>query len=354
MRIFVFEYTSGGGLLDDLSATTLTSPPSATDLAKLAAEGEAMVSALGADFAAIPEFEVVVLRDHRLRLLKLTASSHVQSHAVQDRAEFEAFFDAAAARADLTVVIAPECEGVLLRLVKRVAEVGGRILGPGTETVQLAGDKHALVQHLLAHAVPAPIGCLVSEFQRRSTRLSPPLVLKPRDGAGSLGLRRFDRLPTPPDLPPDGDRWRIEQFCPGLPASVAVLCGPTGCVPLAPCQQILSGDGQCQYLGGRLPLAPELAERARRLAVRAIETLPAPRGYLGVDLVLGDDVSGADDVVIEINPRLTTSYVGLRAATRRNLAAAMLDVVAGDVSSIEFDAEHVQFDAQGGVFRASQ
>jgi predicted ATP-grasp superfamily ATP-dependent carboligase len=55
-----------------------------------------------------------------------------------------------------------------------------------------------------------------------------------------------------------------------------------------------------------------------------VATLPTPLGYLGVDLVLGDDPSGADDRVIEINPRLTTSYVGLRAAALCNLAEAML------------------------------
>ena len=38
--------------------------------------------------------------------------------------------------------------------------------------------------------------------------------------------------------------------------------------------------------------------------------------------MLGDDPAGADDVVIEINPRLTTSYLGLRRLARDNLADA--------------------------------
>jgi predicted ATP-grasp superfamily ATP-dependent carboligase len=44
--------------------------------------------------------------------------------------------------------------------------------------------------------------------------------------------------------------------------------------------------------------------------------LPQPLGYLGVDLILGEDGNGAVDCVVEINPRLTTSYVGLQAAAR--------------------------------------
>ena len=75
-------------------------------------------------------------------------------------------------------------------------------------------------------------------------------------------------------------------------ASVAVLCGGEQIVPLAPCRQLLSGDGRFVYLGGELPLDAHLAERATRLAVQAIRTLPHFVGYLGVDLVLGDDSSG--------------------------------------------------------------
>jgi predicted ATP-grasp superfamily ATP-dependent carboligase len=93
---------------------------------------------------------------------------------------------------------------------------------------------------------------------------------------------------------------------------------------------MLSDDGRFKYLTSTLPLAPDLTRRAERLALRAIDSLHEPRGYLGVDLVLGDGAHGADDYVIEINPRLTTSYVILRTATRENLAQAMLTIISGD------------------------
>jgi predicted ATP-grasp superfamily ATP-dependent carboligase len=56
-------------------------------------------------------------------------------------------------------------------------------------------------------------------------------------------------------------------------------------------------------------------------AVRAILGL---QGYVGVDLILGKGEDGALDQVIEINPRVTTSYVGLRALAKTNLAKAMM------------------------------
>ena len=105
--------------------------------------------------------------------------------------------------------------------------------------------------------------------------------------------------------------WRGElirqTFVPGMAASVAFLIGPGRCVPLAPAAQHLSDDGRFRYLGGSVPLTAELSERAIRAGRRAVEAIGGLRGYVGVDVVLGDT-----DQVIEINPRLTTSYVGLR------------------------------------------
>ena len=100
-----------------------------------------------------------------------------------------------------------------------------------------------------------------------------------------------------------------------------------------------------------LPLEPALARRANELAARAVAALPNPLGlgYVGFDLVLGDAPNGQDDVVIEINPRLTTSYVGLRALARENLAAAMLDAACGRAPRLSFADRQLEFDSDGTI-----
>jgi tyramine---L-glutamate ligase len=274
-----------------------------------------MVTALATDFAALDETQVVILRDIR-RALPPLPRMHVRN--VSDVDQYRAAFDQETARADWTLVIAPEPGGHLVERVERVNRCGGRLLGPGTAIARLASDKHATAKHLAKAGVPIPEGARLSPDGSVPAVLTGPVVIKPCDGAGSQGVRRLD-WPRPADeWPHDPRKWRIEKFYPGRAASVAFLCGPGGLVPLAPCAQMLSDDGHFRYLGGRLPLAPALAERARDIARRAVATLPEPLGYLGVDLVLGADPSGRDDVVIEINPRLTTSYIGLRVATRDN------------------------------------
>ncbi|MEM8865744.1 MAG: ATP-grasp domain-containing protein, partial [Planctomycetota bacterium] len=105
------------------------------------------------------------------------------------------------------------------------------------------------------------------------------------------------------------------------------------------------------YLGGWLPLSTEQAERATRLALAAIAAMPPTRGYVGVDLVLGEGVAGQDDRVIEINPRLTTSYAALRSAVEENLAEQMLAATGGTPVKLTPTGKSIEFDADGSIRR---
>ena len=352
MHIFLYEHLTGGGLLEDARSTS--------ELRPLATEGRAMCDALAADLAAMDATEVTCLRDSRMRSWKPACHCLLD---VPSAAERDATFDRCTAEADWTVVIAPETDGVLLKFATRVEAVGGRLLGGALPFIRLAGDKHATAEHLRRGGVAVPRGMPFQLGQPWPLDFPYPAVWKPLDGAGSQGILRIENChaPLPTCRPRPG---RLEELVgqafqpdvfqqgresqarkPDLHVSVAFLCGPSHRVGLPPCRQRLAYD--FRYLGGSLPLGPPLAEPATRLALRAVELLPEPLGYLGVDLVLGADKDGRDDVVIEINPRLTTSYVGLRAACRQNLAGAMLAIATGRAYNLSFHDRLIEFSADG-------
>ena len=92
---------------------------------------------------------------------------------------------------------------------------------------------------------------------------------------------------------------------------------------------MLSCDGRFTYRGGALPLPAPLANRATGLTCRAAETLRSPFGYLGMDLVLGDDPEGQEDVIIEINGQAigsVESFVELVSSIRPHQQATLLAV----------------------------
>ena len=71
-------------------------------------------------------------------------------------------------------------------------------------------------------------------------------------------------------------------------------------------QRVAIRDGRFGYQGGRIPVACPEAEGPAR---EAVESVPGLRGFVGVDFLW--EPSRGEAVVLEINPRPTTSYVGL-------------------------------------------
>ncbi len=259
------------------------------------------------------------------------------------------WFSEVAQASDRVLLIAPESDGILLDLHDEVYRVRSRTLGPSRAAIVLTSDKLALASHWREQGIPTP-----DTTDRLPTQNETfPVVWKPRDGAGSAhtyllrdGIALTQALQCEQSLP-----MILQEHVPGRAASVAFLCGPREIVSLTPAFQLLTDDGRFQYRGGELPIPPELAARAVLLASRAVACVPGLLGFVGVDLVLGDEEDGSRDFAIEINPRLTTSYVGLRGLADFNLAQALLKVVEGEsFGPLHWKARRMGFGAEGKVW----
>jgi predicted ATP-grasp superfamily ATP-dependent carboligase len=249
------------------------------------------------------------------------------------------------ARSDWTVVIAPETGGALARRVEVVEKAGGRLLGPSAKWVQVAAHKTETLQQLAAAGVATPR--LLRSLDAAIYPDDYPLVIKPVDGAGSLGLERLELPVTDHPAVDTPDQWHVEAWVAGVPASVSLLCRGQETIVLPAGQQCFSGGLHGHYLGGRMPLSQPWRDRAERLAQKAIRALPGAWGFVGVDLILGNAEDGSHDVVLEVNPRLTTSYVGLRELLDQNLAEIMLCLAEGGRCDMVLRAGGVEFDADG-------
>ncbi len=243
---------------------------------------------------------------------------------------------------DWCVIVAPETDEILSDFVRELRPFQAKLLGPNLAATQLATDKLTLANFWTQHGVSTPRTWAFNPVDWEDDHF--PVVVKPRDGVGSQATQLIPMgdYPSEEMLAWEGDLI-VQEYHKGIPASVSFLCGPNGNVPLLPFRQILSDDGTFQYLGGEI-LEPELHERAIRIASQALENLTGLQGYVGVDIVLGKT-----DVAIEINPRLTTSYVGLRVASEKNLLAGMIAVAQGQEWSPQWKAGRVSFTPDGKV-----
>jgi len=256
--------------------------------------------------------------------------------------------------ADFTLVIAPEFNDLLYNRCRWTEEVGGRLLGPSAAAVRVAGDKLRLAERFQQHGIPTPVTRLVTD----SGPLAFPQVCKPRHGAGSQAVtlvhNEYEMCDALRSATTMGirDDFIVQPYVRGTAASVSLLLGHEQCLVLPAATQEFYDRGRFLYRGGTVPLADGLNERAQRLARRAVEVVDGLRGYVGVDLVLGPADDGSQDVAIEINPRLTTSYVGLRALARFNLAEAMLALALDQpLPEMAWHAGSVRFQAHGDVHK---
>jgi predicted ATP-grasp superfamily ATP-dependent carboligase len=336
MQVFVYEYLCARGVCESLPADSLTT------------EGQAMLLAVLEDLARCPGVEPLTLLAPHSPLI-LTHLGKVQSSEANEAA----LFRACARRADFSLIIAPEFDGLLQERCEWVEREGGRLLGPTSRAIHLTADKWLLARHLAKKGIPTPETIL---WPGSLPAGRGPMVLKPRHGAGSQATFRIEdqaQLPWCVEQARD-EGWQgdliVQPWVAGQTVSVSVLMGPGRTVLLPATEQHLSGDGRFHYLGGRLPIAEDLNNRAQGLARRAVEAIPGAQGYLGVDLVLGSACNGSEDQVIEVNPRMTTSYVGIRRLARFNVMELLLALMAGRPGPGEDWHEHaVHFHANGVV-----
>ncbi|MBI4585567.1 MAG: ATP-grasp domain-containing protein [Planctomycetes bacterium] len=316
MNLFVYESICGG----DCAGRPL--PPS------LASEGWKMLSSIVEDLAQVHYVERVrTLLDERFGGRDRAWGPKVEVAAWCRSGPAAEKFSELAAAADATLVIAPETDGLLENWSARVLSAGGKLLGSLPAAVRLAGDKLILARHLRSRGIPTPplheLNAIAGVPPPRG--LTFPQVLKPRFGAGCLWTFKVDdeaklraalasarRRGAPRELV-------TGPFVPGIAASASFLISGNQVTALVPGYQRISVSpgGLLHYCGGRIPLeTAELRRRAVDLARRAVWSVPGLQGFAGVDLAL-EPRSPGQDAVIEINPRLTTSYIGLRQLHRR-------------------------------------
>ena len=324
-RVLVYEYCTAQGL-----------GRSESDPAhSLFREGKAMRDALLADLQSADDIEAISIDE----------ADGDPEDAIRDGAD----------GCDWVVVIAPELDGILERCSDAVWETDARLLGPAVETIRLTADKLAMYERWDEFFLPTPPTWTIEDWTGKRF----PVIWKPRRGAGSTATFRLNstedveaiRTAATAEGYPDA-KLVVQPFAHGLPASVSFLVGPDDAIPMIPTFQLISADGRFRYQGGELPIHPDLAERAVELGRKAVECTPHLLGYVGVDLVLGESPDGSRDVVIEINPRLTTSYVGLREAARFNIAEAMVKVASGEeIPEPRWKPGRVRFRADGSIER---
>jgi len=236
---------------------------------------------------------------------------------------------------DCAIVIAPELDGLLPGITQAMREQGCRIIAPENPFILCASDKWETYQAWLSRKqITAPTQ-LASQWLEYSDNLdshpfeSQGWVLKRRLTAGSTDMQRFaSKLELSKHLSciQNLENWIVQPWLRGKPASLAVVgasdATSNSLQVLGPTEQLFDSS-TFSYIGGQGPLDSD-PTRLEAFARNLLDAIPGKHaGWVGIDfLIQSDDLW----IPLEINARMTSSYLGYRKRYGQNLANAILGV----------------------------
>jgi predicted ATP-grasp superfamily ATP-dependent carboligase len=309
MRLFICEFITGGGLQDKELPEVLVR------------EGNMMLEAVLTDLLQTGITDIITTRDDRLDALSLP----VQQIAIDG--DIYSCWQSCMDDADAVLIIAPESEHILFNLTLMAEQSDCYLLGSSSGSVQTSSSKLKTANLLLKNN----ISCIeTSALEGKSVYESQNgWVIKPDDGIGAedcyfcTDRDELDKLISSINI----ENFVIQEYVSGTPASLSMICYQGKAKLLACNKQIFSFDPDSPTAKGELKgiVVNGMLEQwgpFNTIAQNIARADTGLWGYIGVDLI----VTEAGAVVVEINPRLTTSYAGLRQSLSLNPAELILSI----------------------------
>jgi predicted ATP-grasp superfamily ATP-dependent carboligase len=315
MKILVFEYITGGGF-------NKQNLPEA-----LLAEGCLMLQALLDDLRRYAELghelEVRVMLDERIKTLINT--SGMQAVFISREQNTTDEFTRLAQHCDAIWPIAPEFDGLLQGLCQSVTNLNKLLLTSPAQAVAITGDKWLSYQHLKQHhiaTVPTRLFTGVEQYDQQQGKHS-AWVVKPLDGVACLDSYILTDRQDFIAMQARTGHYLIQPQLAGQTISLSCLFKQgRGWLLCANQQQFSISKQQYHLTEIMVNYTDQLA--AYRILVDAIAlALPELWGYVGIDLIETPEQTW----VLEINPRLTTSFVGIYKALGLNVVEAIMQLI---------------------------
>lgn len=307
MKILVFEYITGGGFNKQELPDSLVG------------EGSLMLNALLDNLIRLNNHEITVMLDWRLNdSISMTGINTVIIRPEHDAAEE---FSRLVKQSDLVWPIAPEFDAILQNLCQTVASLGKILLTSPATVVAIAGNKFKTYELLNRHHIATvPTRMLEEDF------FPGEWMIKPVDGVGCAdsyvitNRQDFERMAT------RKGSYIIQPHLQGAKTSLSCLfkrgCGWLVCANLQRFELI---NQQYHLADIVVNHHPDLGSY-QQLIDKIARALPEFWGYVGIDLIETVEQTW----VLEINSRLTTSFVGIYDALGINVAEVVLQLLDGE------------------------
>lgn len=284
--------------------------------ASLAREGDMMLQTLLAELSSVTGQTVTLSRDKRMPLNKRNITQFLIEHDLQK--QLKTMIN----ESDLTWLIAPETGDCLATYTEQCTRLGKLHIGCTAAAVRRTASKLKTYQILTTAGIPAlatnPVDAAVPESHQG-------WVVKPDDGVGAEGCYVYqthaalDRFRSEHSSSP----YVIQPCIHGEHLSMSLLVYREALQLLACNRQYISRiDNKIIFNGVGVNECLEYRDEFCALAHAVVQAVPGLAGYIGIDLIKARD----EFYIVDINPRLTTAYVGLSESLAMNITEKILSV----------------------------
>lgn len=304
-KIILFEYMTSGGLCQQ-------------PMPSLAREGELMLETMGQGLTRIDDISLLTLRDARLP----PPDFDTEVVWVGQNDDFSLFLFDALDDADAFWPVAPETAGTLATLCRLAESKGCLLLNAPAAIVEQAASKLATYRHLSDHAIAA-VETMPFDAHRFPCAIN--TVVKPDDGVGCTQtfLVPAGEVPTH-----DAAAQSVCQpLVKGVPGSISVVYAHEAMCVLSVNRQrvVIDNAGQFELRSCEVNALSDMMPQAKVLAADIHRAMPDLVAYVGIDFIATDDGL----LVLEINPRVTTSLAGIEQSVGSNPCGLIYDAVRG-------------------------
>ncbi|HSI42900.1 MAG TPA: ATP-grasp domain-containing protein [Methylotenera sp.] len=301
------EYITAGGLNHEPLDTALLQ------------EALLMRDALLSDFSDIANIELITTYDARL-----TKPEHASQAILIDEIKNPIhIWQTLLTDCDAALIVAPETSGILNQVTTMVEASNTLNLGSHSGAVITCSHKYETYQILLSTSINTIPTYRTNEIEQLTS--NDGFVLKPNDGAGCEDTYYFSDksslyawLASHPH-----DNMIVQPYLHGKTASISALFKQGQSWVLSCNEQIIEiqQDNKVHLRGCRVNAFQKYLPEFEHIANQIAQALPDLNGYAGIDVIINNNMI----YVVEINPRITTSYIGLHESLSYNPARLILD-----------------------------
>ena len=309
-KIFVCEFITGGGLCAGSLPTTL------------AREGALMRDALLQDLANL-SYEVCTTVDARI-----SSPTHCVYVMVQADEDVWKIWQQQMQGVDAVFLIAPETDNLLHYLTQMAALQDKLILGCGLDAIEITSNKMATYLALKQVGITTIATFTVEHWiKHEALKKNVAWLAKPNDGAGCEATVSFDDAENLMHWLKHNKKQNshiIQPFQVGTPASISCVMHQGRARVLSCNAQIIEiNQHTLSFKGVIVNGMREYWQVFELMANQVASAFLGLAGYVGIDVIVNENTI----FVVEINPRLTTSYVGLHEATSQNPAKLIINTL---------------------------